>query len=266
MAREQEGRAIVNTEFVSGGPSVTDPAIAIHTAIHTADQAELTVHPLAEKFPDLSPKEFEELKKSITEIGQLEPIYINNENQILDGKHRYKACLGLKRKPWTQFWKSSCGKHTRSGITEAEFIFASNFNRRNLTDDQRVMIAAEFLPLIQEATARAKAESLEKARAALTREPVNQNSGSQSRDTKTMHANSAPGKLAAKAKSTRHKAEQAIAVKSDPELADKVRKGEMKLKDAAKKVKVGKARGKTLRNKKTSRKRPVRFAVKLIIS
>ena len=50
-----------------------------------------------------------------------------------------------------------------------------------------------------------------------------------------MHANSTAGRIAAKAGVSRYKAEQAIAVgKHAPELAEKVVKGEMPLRDAAK--------------------------------
>jgi hypothetical protein len=73
---------------------------------------------------------------------------------------------------------------------------------------------------------------------------VNPNSGSPfnepKRDTKTMHSNSAAGKLANAARISRHKAQQVLDVKKAVEQGelpadtlDKVKKGEIKLKDAS---------------------------------
>jgi ParB-like chromosome segregation protein Spo0J len=52
----------------------------------------ITVHPLAEKFPEIPPKEYEELKQSIKEIGLINPIVINDKGQILVGRNRWRAC------------------------------------------------------------------------------------------------------------------------------------------------------------------------------
>lgn len=46
-------------------------------------------------FPDLSRKEFNQLKKSIEKWGIIEPIVINQHNIIICGKERYRAALLL---------------------------------------------------------------------------------------------------------------------------------------------------------------------------
>jgi ParB-like chromosome segregation protein Spo0J len=191
-----------------------------------------TVHPLAEKFPDLPADEFGSLIESIRTIGLLEPIVVNSSSQILDGRHRYKACQELRIAPHTVLWTTMA---RNSGITEAQFIFAANFHRRHLTDDQRVMIVAAFLPLIKEETSAAKTAGRS---AGGKRRSLNLNSGSSCRDPKKMHADSAAGKLAERADVSRYKAEQVIAVEeSAPDLADKVRAGKVSLKEAVKAVK-----------------------------
>lgn len=51
--------------------------------------------------PDLSKKDFNELKRSIEKWGIIEPIIINQNNMIICGKERYRAALllGIKKVP-----------------------------------------------------------------------------------------------------------------------------------------------------------------------
>jgi hypothetical protein len=121
-------------------------------------------------------------------------------------------------------------------LTEEQFIYDSNIHRRHLTDDQRVMLAAEFLPYIKKEAETRKVEHLQKSgTASNNRKSVSQDSDSLTkRDT---NAGKASAKLADKAQVSRYKAEQAIVVKANaPELVSAVASGEITLKDAAKKV------------------------------
>jgi len=61
------------------------------------------VHPLAESWHPLSDADYAKLVESIRENGQHHPI-VMHENQILDGRHRYRACLEIGIKPWTIEW------------------------------------------------------------------------------------------------------------------------------------------------------------------
>ena len=45
--------------------------------------------------PDLPPEKFEALKADIAERGVLVPIDVDEEGHILDGHHRYRACMQL---------------------------------------------------------------------------------------------------------------------------------------------------------------------------
>lgn len=51
--------------------------------------------------PDLSKKDFNELKRSIKKWGVIEPIVINQNNMIVCGKERYRAALilGIRKVP-----------------------------------------------------------------------------------------------------------------------------------------------------------------------
>src|SRR5215471_8114545 len=55
---------------------------------------ELEIHPLAEKTPPLTAKEYEHLKAGIASEGLLLAIVLF-EGKILDGRHRYRICREL---------------------------------------------------------------------------------------------------------------------------------------------------------------------------
>ncbi|MGH1360865.1 MAG: ParB/RepB/Spo0J family partition protein [Burkholderiaceae bacterium] len=87
----------------------------------------------------MSDAEFEELKADIQEHGQREPI-ITVESKILDGRHRYRACLELGREPKTKSWIGN----------ESEMralVVSQNLKRRHLNEGQRSMVAASMANL-----------------------------------------------------------------------------------------------------------------------
>ena len=55
---------------------------------------ELTLHKLANEHPKMTDSEFQRLKESILEIGQLEPVLVYKE-KIVDGRHRFWAIQSL---------------------------------------------------------------------------------------------------------------------------------------------------------------------------
>ena len=57
-----------------------------------------TIHPVPQLFPGMTDKEFAELKASISRDGQLQAI-VTDGNEILDGRHRFRACLELGIEP-----------------------------------------------------------------------------------------------------------------------------------------------------------------------
>lgn len=107
---------------------------------------ELTPHLFALKFPALPEKDRAALKADVQLNGQLHPIVINEQNQILDGRHRYEICRELELEPRVVQLSELLGGEQ---VNEIDFIFSANFHRRHLTDDQRVAIFAEFLPQLR---------------------------------------------------------------------------------------------------------------------
>ena len=97
-------------------------------------------HKVSDIFPLMIGDEFESLKRDIAEHGLLEPIVIH-DNQIVDGRNRYRACIELGIE--TQFieWK------VKGSLID--FVISKNLHRRHLNESQRAMIAAKIANMRQ---------------------------------------------------------------------------------------------------------------------
>jgi hypothetical protein len=87
-----------------------------------------TQHPLSQAFPSMNEENFQALKDDIEVNGQREPVMIF-ENMVLDGWHRYRACIDLGIKP-TQF-------NFAPEDDPVVFVMSQNLHRRHLTAPQR---------------------------------------------------------------------------------------------------------------------------------
>ena len=98
------------------------------------------IHPLAHVFPDLTPEQFDNLKQDLTRNGLLEAITLYEE-QVLDGRHRYRICC-------------ECGIPMRfahyRGDNPLAYVTSKNFHRRHMTPGQRAMVAAEIKERLSE--------------------------------------------------------------------------------------------------------------------
>lgn len=97
----------------------------------------LEYHALSELFPNLSDAEFEDLKNSIEKVGQQTPITLC-EGKILDGRHRYRACLELGVAPTITDLPDS--------IDPKDLVIANNLRRRNITAAQKLGIYRSLYP------------------------------------------------------------------------------------------------------------------------
>lgn len=95
------------------------------------------IHPDAEVFPLMSDDEFQRLADSIEKDGLLEPITLLDD-QILDGRHRDRACEERGIESSYVEWDPSCG------ITPLEWVIARNLHRRQLSIAQRAALAVEL--------------------------------------------------------------------------------------------------------------------------
>ena len=99
-------------------------------------------HEAANIFPLLTGDEYEALKQDIKDNGQLEPIWIY-DNQIIDGRNRYRACIDLEIEPIYKIvdWEVE----SLIGL-----VVSLNVKRRNLKKGQLAACAVEALPELEE--------------------------------------------------------------------------------------------------------------------
>jgi hypothetical protein len=92
-------------------------------------------HSLCTLFPEITGPDFDALVADIKENGLLNPI-ITLDDQILDGRNRFNACLAAgvpaRFEPFT-------------GKDALAYVTSQNLNRRHLDASQRSMLAAEIL-------------------------------------------------------------------------------------------------------------------------
>jgi len=100
----------------------------------------LEFHPYCLAIPEMSDSEFQELKGDISGSGLLEPI-VMFDGKILDGRHRYKACLELGIEPW---FKDYDGPDSA-----LDYVISLNLRRRHLTESQRAMAMANLCGLLK---------------------------------------------------------------------------------------------------------------------
>jgi hypothetical protein len=128
-------------------------------------------HKVCALFPEMNSEQFSALVKDIAQNGQREPIW-THEDQIIDGRHRYRACCGLGIVPKFQEWNGQ-------GSLVA-FVVSLNLHRRHLDTSQRAAVAAEVKPMLEEEGRRRLQEAAAQRRGAHGRlEPVCLNSDKQ---------------------------------------------------------------------------------------
>lgn len=98
---------------------------------------DISFHPLADLFPLIEGQQFEDLVGSIRENGQLDAIILL-DGTILDGRNRFRACKAAGVQPRFEVF---------SGSNPAKFVAAKNVHRRNLTTNERALIAAKMAGL-----------------------------------------------------------------------------------------------------------------------
>jgi len=92
-------------------------------------------HEVANIFPLMQGEEFEALKNDIAEHGQREPIWLDMEGRIIDGRNRHRACCELGIAPKLR---------THEGNHLLQFVISLNLHRRHLSESQRGMVAAKL--------------------------------------------------------------------------------------------------------------------------
>ena len=104
---------------------------------------------LAELWPPLPPDEFEELKKSIAERGLLDPIVVNENNEVIEGHQRLLAWISLGKKEPPVIRRVNTG-----GDLAKEIALSVEYNarRRHLVKSELAIIVAKAFKMIEELT------------------------------------------------------------------------------------------------------------------
>lgn len=94
-------------------------------------------HPVADIFPLMRGREFDELAADIARHGQRDPIWTKG-GLIIDGRNRYRACRELGVEPVRREY---------DGDDLIAFVVSLNLHRRHLNESQRAMVAAKLANL-----------------------------------------------------------------------------------------------------------------------
>jgi ParB-like chromosome segregation protein Spo0J len=97
------------------------------------------VHQVAEMFPLMPDDELDELAADIKENGLNQPITLDSEGALIDGRNRLEACRQAGVKPTFR---------TLNGQDPIAFIISSNVRRRHLSKGQQAMAVAKASNLV----------------------------------------------------------------------------------------------------------------------
>lgn len=95
----------------------------------------LEVHPVADLFPMLADDELRELADDIKQRGLLQPVVLDSQGRVLDGRNRLAACRLAGVEP--EF-------RTYDGDDPDGYALAVNGQRREMTKAQKAVVAAKF--------------------------------------------------------------------------------------------------------------------------
>jgi len=109
------------------------------------DVMSLRINPDYEKLlPKMSDQEFAELKISIKTEGQHYPIIANDNLEVLDGHHRFRACVELNIEPDFEV------RRFEEKLLEKKFVIEANLRRRHLNNFQLVELGVPLLEIEKE--------------------------------------------------------------------------------------------------------------------
>lgn len=113
------------------------------------------IHPIAHLMPTMTDEEFRGLVEDIRQNGQRDPIE-RYEGKILDGRHRFAACVELDRRPDYINLPPS--------IDPVAYVISKNVHRRHLSTSQRAMLAVKTAMALKVSAKRAKGKQIDWAR------------------------------------------------------------------------------------------------------
>lgn len=209
-----------------GAPKKTTRVGASPNASGATRIAGVPVHPAAQLFPMLPETQLLELAEDIKGNGLKHPI-VRHEGKVLDGRNRLEACKLAGVEPRFEEWN---GKGSATA-----YAISANVKRRHLTPSQLAMVAADALHLFEaEAKVRQREGARRGGKAKLAKPGADRRQASEPKPTgKKERAPKASAIAASAVGAAGRTVERAKAVKAKaPELAEKVRQGEITLNQA----------------------------------
>lgn len=91
-------------------------------------------HEAADIFPEMSKEEFDSFKDDIAENGLQTPIVTLLDGRIIDGRHRWRACMETKTPPRYIIYRGN----------PWNYVISANLHRRHLNASQRAMVVARI--------------------------------------------------------------------------------------------------------------------------
>jgi N6-adenosine-specific RNA methylase IME4 len=143
-----------------------------------------TFHPATEIFPMMTDDNLIELANDTREHGQGEPIVLDRDLLIIDGRNRFVACSWAGVEPKFRYTTDE-----ENRVPVVDLVCSWNMKQRHLTKDQQVAVAAKMIPLLEE----------EKRKAKLSGKSADGSAGGRGRKTtpgKERHARSSAGMAA----------------------------------------------------------------------
>jgi ParB/RepB/Spo0J family partition protein len=98
----------------------------------------LKLHKDTEIFPRMGEEEFSALVEDIKEKGILDPLWVINGNEIIDGRHRFLAAKENKL-------EAIPVRYCKDKEKSLDIVLSSNMHRRHLSISQRAVIAARMV-------------------------------------------------------------------------------------------------------------------------
>lgn len=196
------------------------------------------IHPAAEIFPIIQGEDLKELCASVERDGLQQPITLDKEDRLLDGRNRLLACF---------YTRTEVVLDRYLGDDVIEFSLRSNLHRRHLTAGQRAVAAEKVKDLYAvEARKRQRASGgnhgnqhtggVPTAVTANSREPAKPSQGKGSRDSGSFSRTAAKDAAKVTGASERSVEDVAFIRKHSPELIKEVESGEISLNAAKKKA------------------------------
>ena len=197
------------------------------------------VHPAAELFPMLDADELQSLADDIAVHGLMEPItlYADPEHgvMLLDGRNRLAACRLAVVEPTTKMF---------DGDDPVQFVVSENIHRRHLTTGQRAMLALEVERIYAEEAEERRRRAIADAKRHTVKPgptPDQMRADLPASDKQSAPAHT-PERSRDQAAATTRTSGRAVAqakrvAQHAPDLAEKVKAGELALDAAEKQVK-----------------------------